>query len=88
MEPLDKCMSVLRVLITQAASNPNSVALAEKAVDEYMARFLTAQSKTGAIPLLQDALEPQLRAAKGTQLDFINLIYDYTDRKMRELRQS
>jgi hypothetical protein len=86
MEPLEKCMSVLRVVIGQA-SNANSIVLAENALDTYLASFSTGMMKTGALTILQETLKPHWRAAAGVQLDFINLIYDYTDKQMRELQE-
>jgi hypothetical protein len=87
MEPLAKCMSVLRTLIAQAPDDVNSIVLAEKAVDGYLSVFQTAATKTGAIAILQEALNTDWRASIGSQLNFINLVLDYLDGHMRDLRE-
>jgi hypothetical protein len=79
-------MSVLRSLIAQA-SDPNSIVLAETTVDAYLAVFHTPASKTGAIAILQQTMTDDWRGSSGARLDFINLIFDYLDRKMRDLRE-
>lgn len=88
MEPLAKCASVLRRLIAEA-SNPNSIVLVERAVDDYLAAFHTGVSKTGALAILQQTLTADWSGSgeNRARLDFINLICDYLDRQMRDLRE-
>ena len=82
MDPLEKCMQPLRVLI--ATGDDGEIVLAEKAVNEYLATFPIAQ-QAGALHILQDAIAPLWQASSGGQTEFINMVLEYTDSRMREL---
>jgi hypothetical protein len=82
MDPLEKCMQPLRVLI--ATGDDGGIGLAEKAVNEYLASFPTAQHAE-ALHLLQDAIAPLWQASSGGQTEFINMVLGYTDSRMRAL---
>ena len=73
-------MQVLRVLI--ASGDDNGIELAERAVTEYLAAFPKAQH-AGALYMLQDAITPLWQASKGAQTEFINMVLEYTDNRMR-----
>lgn len=82
MDPLEKCMQSLRVLI--GAGDDAGIALAEKAVNDYLASFPVAQ-QADALSLLQDAIAPLWQASSGGQTEFINVVLEYTDSQMRGL---
>ena len=75
-------MQRLRALI--ASGDDGGIALAEKAVNEYLASFPIAQ-RAGALHLLQDAIAPLWQASSGGQTEFINMVLEYTDSRMRAL---
>ena len=83
MDPLEKCLRPLKVLV--ASGDDNGIVLAEKAVDEYLAAFPTAQH-AGALHVLQDAITPLWQASTGSQTEFINMVLEYTDNRMRALQ--
>ena len=76
-------MQALRVLI---ASGDVGIELAERAVNEYLAAFPKAQH-AGALHMLQDAITPLWQASKGAQTEFINMVLEYTDNRMRALQE-
>jgi hypothetical protein len=84
MEPLEKCMAALRVLIGQSA-DPSGVVLAGRAVDAYLAAYPKPASKIGAIAFLKERLEFDRSQSKGGQLGFVNLVFDYLDKHKRNL---
>jgi hypothetical protein len=85
MDPLEKCIQPLRVLID--AGDDGGIVLAQKAVNEYLASFPIAQraQRAGALHLLQDAIAPLWQASSGGQTEFINMVLEYTDSRMRAL---
>jgi hypothetical protein len=56
MDPIEKCMQPLRVII--ASGDDDEIVLAENAVNAYLQSFPTPQLRAGALHLLQDALTP------------------------------
>ncbi len=85
-KPLAQCIDVLQQLIPRA-SDPNSIALAEKAIDAYLAEFKKAPSKIGAITMLQATLNSDWSHPKGPQIDLIDLIFDYLAQRTQNLRE-
>ena len=75
-------VTLLRVLI--ATGDDGGIVLAEKAVNEYLATFPIAQ-QAGALHILQDAIAPLWQASSGGQTEFINMVLEYTDSRMREM---
>jgi hypothetical protein len=41
----------------------------------------------GALHLLQDAITPLWRGSSGAQTEFINMVLDYTDNRIRALQE-
>jgi hypothetical protein len=83
MDPIEKCMQPLRVLI--ASGDDGGIMLAENAVNEYLQSFPTPRLRAGALHLLQDALTPLWQASSGGQTIFLNAVLEYTDNRMRAL---
>ena len=75
-------MQPLRVLI--AADDGGGIVLAERAVNEYLASFPAAK-QPGALHVRQDAIAPLWQASLGGQTEFINMVLEYTDSRMRAL---
>jgi hypothetical protein len=84
MDPLEKCLQPLRVLV--ASGDDGSIVLAEKAVDEYLAAFPVNQ-QASALHALQDAIVPLWQASTGGQTELINMVLEYTDNRMRALEE-
>jgi hypothetical protein len=84
MDPLEKCMQPLRVLI--ASGDDSGIVLAEKAVTEYLAAFPKPQH-AGALHILQDAIAPIWQTSSGRQTEFINMVLEYTDKRMQALQE-
>jgi hypothetical protein len=84
MDPLGKCLQSLRVLI--ATGDDNGIALAEMAVNDYLATFPKAQH-AGALHVLQGAITPLWQASSGAQTEFINMVLEYTDNRMSALQE-
>jgi hypothetical protein len=84
MNPLEKCMQALRVLID--SGDDRGIIPAEKAVNEYLAAFPKYQH-AGALLMLQDTITPLWRGSSGTQTEFINMVLDYTDDQILALQQ-
>jgi len=84
MNPLEKCMQALRVLIDSA--DDRGIIPAERAVNEYLATFPIYQH-AGALHMLQDAITPLWRGSSGTQTEFINAVLDYTDDRIFALQE-
>ena len=84
MDPLEKCLQPLKVLI--ANGDDGGIVLAENAVDEYLATFPVAQH-AGAMDILQDAIAPLWQASTGGQTAFINMVLEYIDNRMRALQE-
>jgi hypothetical protein len=72
-------------LIAQA--QPAGVPLAERAVDEYLALAKTDQGRTGLLLKLQNDLPVASKPTSPMQMDFLNLVLDFTDNRMREIRE-
>jgi hypothetical protein len=84
MDPLEKCMQPLRVLIV--SGDDNGIELAEGAVNEYLASFPKAQH-AGALHMLQDAITPIWESSRGAQTEFINMVLGYIDNQIRALQE-
>ena len=77
-------MESLRILI--AIGDDGGIILAEEVVNEYLAAFPVKQH-AGALHLLQDAITPLRRGSSGTQTEFINMVFDYTDDRILALQE-
>jgi hypothetical protein len=82
--PLGDCLKTLEVLIK--SGNPNGVALAENAIDEFLEREDDKNRRTGHLHILEQELDKIWKGTSGRSRDFLNIISDYTARKMRELK--
>ena len=78
-------MQSLRVLI--AVGEDSGILLAEKAVNEYLQEFPTADLQSDALHVLQDAITPLWQASTGGQTEFINMVLEYTVSRMRALEE-
>jgi hypothetical protein len=84
MDPLDKCTLTLRIAIKE--SSQNAIFRCEQTVDEYLRSFPDVHSKAGAIGVLENILKADWRTASGPQLQFVNTIFDYLEKRRRELQ--
>jgi hypothetical protein len=73
--PIDKCMTTLRLLISEA--NPNGIALAERAIDQLIAAQDGPPRQVRALHMLEEMLAPMWKSATGKQLNFVNVLFDY-----------
>jgi hypothetical protein len=80
MPHLDACVGMLRRLI--AKGDPNAIALAEQAVNEYWDVTLEKARKSGLRLIQQDVLD-QRNAVLGAQRDFAQAVNDYIEKKLR-----
>ena len=75
MLSIDKCMTTLRLLISEA--NPNGIALAERAIDQLIAAQDGPPRQVRALHTLEEMLTPIWKSATGRQLNFVNVLFDY-----------
>jgi hypothetical protein len=85
MEPKEKCLQPLRVLI--ANGDVKGIELAERAVDDYLAGFPNLDLKAGALHVLQQEVTALWQKSSGAQVDFANLVFDCIDNRMRALNE-
>jgi len=80
MATFDKCMSVLRPLLTDA--DTNGVGAAEEAVNAYVAATPPAGRKQ-ALGNVQQAVQAHRDEASGVHLGFADAVNDYIEKLMR-----
>jgi len=78
MEPIQKCLRPLQVLIAKA--DANGIGLAERAVDDYLASFPPGPVQAGAF-FLQQEVTALWQKSNGAQVEFANLVFDYIDNR-------
>jgi hypothetical protein len=86
MEPLDKCMSMLRVLISDG--NAQALALAEGAIDEFVAAHVGIMRKSDALAVLEGKILDLSEAPKGPSEAFANLVLDHLDDRIVQLQKN
>jgi hypothetical protein len=82
MEKLDKCLSVLRPLISEG--DANGIVAAERAVNEYVAAAPESGRKE-ALASVQKAVEAHKEECAGIDLSFADTVNNYIERLMRSL---
>ena len=82
--PLAACLQTLEVLIENG--DPNAIGLAEKSINEFLEREPDLHRRTGDLHVLEQELATIWKGATGRSLEFVNMISDYAEAKMRELR--
>ena len=80
MEHIHKCTSVLRPLI--AEGEPNSIPLAEKAINDLM-DATPAPGQKASLESVRAVVQAHREAAEGCQLHFADTINDYIEKLMR-----
>jgi hypothetical protein len=80
MVHLDKCLESLRSLIAEA--HANGTAMAEKAIDEYLAATPAPAQKEG-LQSVQQAVQTHRDDATGIHRSFADVVNDYIEEKMR-----
>jgi hypothetical protein len=80
MEIFDKCMSVLRPLISEG--DTNGIGAAERAVNEYVAATPEPERQK-ALAGVQKAVEDHKKECSGIDLSFADTVNDYIERLMR-----
>lgn len=87
MDPIGKFYAVLDVLIREATGTTgNGIILAENAIDEHLAFFSDDNRRTGALHILETHLGRQLQTASPIQGSFIQVVADYAEKKLREIK--
>lgn len=85
MDPIFKCFETLKVLILSADSS--GVALAEHAVDKFLALSETDEGKLGLLHNLQSGLYDFAKPESSAQIEFLNLVLDYTEKHQRFIQE-
>jgi hypothetical protein len=80
METFEKCMSVLRPLISEG--DTNGIVLAERAVNEYVAATSPAD-RNEALERVQQAVQAHKEQSPDSGLTFADTVNDYIERLMR-----
>jgi hypothetical protein len=80
METFDKCMSVLRPLISEG--DTNGIGAAERAVNEYVAAPPESERQT-ALANVRKAVEDHKDDCSGIDLSFADTVNDYIERLMK-----
>ena len=80
MVTFDKCMSVLRPLISEG--DTNGIGAAERAVNEYIAAAAPADRKN-ALLNVQRAVQAHREEVSGINLSFADTVNDYIEKLMR-----
>ncbi len=80
MATFDKCMSILRPLLTEA--DTNGIGAAERAVNEYVAAT-APQNRKAALLNIQQAVRAHRDEASGVHLSFADTVNDYIEKLMR-----
>jgi hypothetical protein len=75
----------LKVLVRE--SNTNGLLLAERAIDEHLAFFPNDHQRAGAILILERDLMPLWESSSGAQLDFVNTVLEYLEKRSREIQE-
>jgi hypothetical protein len=86
MDPLKKCLQTLDILVR--SGDVNGIPLAEKAIDEFLNAHDNPQGQSGALNVLDGelvAMRQQLPPT-GASADFMETIFSFIDKKMKELR--
>jgi hypothetical protein len=84
MEPLEKCMSMLRVLIKEG--NAQALPLAERAINEFIAAHDGTLHKSDALGVLEGEIL-DFGETKGPSDLFVNMLLDYIDDRIIGLRR-
>lgn len=84
MSPLDKAVQTLSVLVGQA--DVNGIALAERAVDDYLATFTDPHQRLGALEELDRTIDGLDENASAESREFLILAEEYLNRHRRALR--
>ena len=82
MATLNKCMSVLRPLISEG--DTNAIGTAEEAVNEYVAAA-PATDRKDALLNVQQAVQAHRDEAPGTYLPLADAVNNYIEKLMRSL---
>jgi hypothetical protein len=81
--PFRQCMQA-----AMAASITGGSALAERAVDEFVAAHDGPDQQMGALRVLEEELISLLRSTSGEHFSTANSLIDFVDARMRALRLS
>jgi ribosomal protein S18 acetylase RimI-like enzyme len=86
MNPLEKCLSVLRVLIK--VGDPDAVGLAEAAIKEFIDAHPGNLAKVDALSVLEgEILDIDVRP-EGRRDHFASALLDYIDQRLAEFRRN
>jgi hypothetical protein len=81
MTHFDTCIGILRRLI--ASGDPNTVPLAERAIDDYLEATPATARKSG-LRLLQQGVLNKHKAVIGVQRSFADTVNVYIEKKLAE----
>jgi hypothetical protein len=84
-DPIDRCFATLRVLAQKA--DTSGLLLAERAIDEHLAFFPNNHQRDAAIRILERGLMPLWEHSSGAQLDFMNTVLAYLEKRSLEIQE-
>lgn len=83
--PLATCLRQLDIAI--ADSGGNAIFQAERDIDAFAAHDSDINRKAGHLHILQTELENKWKGLEGKRADFAYVVFEFIDKRMRELRQ-
>jgi hypothetical protein len=84
-DPIDRCFATLRVLVQGA--DTDGLLLAERAIDEHLAFFPNDHRRAEALLILERELIPLWERSSGIQLDFMNTVLEYLEKRLLEIQE-
>jgi hypothetical protein len=84
MDPIQQCHEILQRLIAEA--NDNGVGPAEQAIERLLAPLGSNKVRSDLIFRLQEDLGGIAKPVSKKQIDFLNLVLDFLEKRQRELQ--
>jgi hypothetical protein len=84
-DPIHGCLATLKVLVQEA--DTNGLLLAERAIDAHLAFFPNDHQRAEAILILEGGLLPLWERSSGAQLDFLNTVLSYLEKRSLEIQE-
>jgi len=86
MTPVEKCLQMLGALIDEG--NPNAIASAEQAIEEFLATATNVEGQMGALNDLCDKLLSMSRTKYGRSWNFATVLLESLAAHRRALRDT
>jgi hypothetical protein len=83
--PLATCLRQLDIALADSGSN--AIVQAERDIDAFASHDSDLHRRAGHLHILRDELDRKWKGLEGERADFAFLVFEFIDKRMRELEQ-